>query len=161
MSYSDDSAACKHFAQACTLLKLCNHHCCPIKSLLYAPCSLSDLSAACHMMRHLSQTPVGVKRKNRAYLSCRGFPSRSASDSINSWAAGKSAASENPREGRLMKSFTFRGACCLLPLLLMAHELSLTAGAAEYTQNSLSGSCVRRVTLCFRHVLPRIIATSC
>ena len=29
-----------------------------------------------------------------------------------------------------MKSFTFRGACGLLPLLLMAQELSLTAAAA-------------------------------
>ena len=30
-----------------------------------------------------------------------------------------------------MKSFTFRGACPLLPVLLMAHELSLTAAAAQ------------------------------
>lgn len=30
-----------------------------------------------------------------------------------------------------MKSFTFRGACPLLPVLLMAHELSLTAAAAR------------------------------
>ncbi len=29
-----------------------------------------------------------------------------------------------------MNSFTFRGACGLLPLLLMAQELSLTAAAA-------------------------------
>ena len=60
-------------------------------------------------------------------MSGRGLPSMSASESVNSWAAGNSAASEKPREGRLMNIFTFRGACCLLPLLLMAQELSLTA----------------------------------
>ena len=67
----------------------------------------------------------------KSYLSGRALPSRSASERVSSCAAGKSAASENPSEGLLMKSFTLRGACPLLPVLLMAHELSLTAAAAQ------------------------------
>lgn len=64
------------------------------------------------------------------HLSGKGFPSKSSSESSNSWTAGKSVASENPREGRLMKSFTFRGACPLLPTLLIAQEWSFTAARA-------------------------------
>ena len=79
------------------------------------------------LLLHGTRYPLCRECRNKAYFSCRGFPSRSASDSSNSCAAGKSAASEKPSDGLFMKSLTLRGACPLLPVLFMAHELSLTA----------------------------------
>ena len=83
----------------------------------------------CQTLLFTHATTEGIADKS--YLSGRALPSRSASERVSSCAAGKSAASENPSEGLLMKSLTLRGACPLLPVLLMAHELSLTAAAAQ------------------------------
>lgn len=89
------------------------------------------LSLGAQQPNLLHEPPVESNAGDQgAHFSCKGVPSRSASESVNSCAAGKSAASENPRDGLLMKSLTLRGACSLLPVLLMAHELSLTAAAA-------------------------------
>ena len=47
-----------------------------------------------------------------------------------------------------MKSLTFRGACGLLPLLLMAQELSLTAAAARQSVRKL---CAKRRPCMMQH----------
>ena len=74
-------------------------------------------------------------RKRGAHLSCSGLPSRSASVSVNSCTAGKSAASLNPSEGRFTNSLHRRGACPPHPLALIAQLCSFTAaGACSYSQ---------------------------
>lgn len=119
------------------LLHLDNGNKDQLMALVYQKPSCIGSTRVCAMAFHRSIQG----RLGNAHFSCRGFPSRSASESVNSWAAGKSPASENPSDGLLMKSFTFLGACPLLPVLLMAHELNLTAAAASEAKRLIPDMC--------------------
>ena len=66
------------------------------------------------------------------HLSTSVAPSwRAESSSSNSCRGGSSAASEKPRLGRLVKSFTLRGPLPLLSAAFMSRLWSLTAALAQ------------------------------